>query len=131
LSRPGPRWWQPAGGPDSSRLHRAGEGEVHLAVLVRPDVLLGEGMRHPQRPADAIAQAVRLADGGMDGKPQFDPLIEVGVIADPARVAVKPHRQLRQRAGLRLGHPAVRAHEFPAQLEKSGRGGVQEQPEHF
>ena len=70
-------------------------------------------------------------DGGVNGKPQFDPLIEVGVVGDPAGVAVKLHRQLHQRAGLRLGYPAVRAHEFPPELEQPGRCGVQEQPEHF
>jgi hypothetical protein len=31
----------------------------------------------------------------MDGKPQFDQLIEVGVVDDSAGVAVKLHRQLR------------------------------------
>ncbi len=79
-------------GPDRAQLHRADESEVEPAVLVRPDVLLGHGMWCPQRPADAVHLLVRPADGGMHGKSQFNSLVEVGVVADPARVAVELHR---------------------------------------
>ena len=81
---------------------------------------------------EAEGQFIARADGGMDGEFQFDGAVEFRIEPDIADIAMGGAGEFGEGGRARKARgTAVRAEDFPAEVQEAGAGALQEQPQGF
>ena len=102
------------------------EPRLEQPLLARTKLGLRDHVRRVHRAARAEAPVVDLAQALGDREAHLDLLVERGVEADVAEVAVDLALHGVDRADRELGDPTARAEHVPAHLEQAGGRRVQE-----